>query len=101
MPGSVQFYDDEGPMVGMSLADGQASVMTDIPAGATRVVVVSQRPPDPPVLPDPEPTQDFELVVTVRVYGGGSVEAAARALAAGSRDLPGDGEVEILTARPA
>jgi len=46
--------------------------------------------------------QDFELRVTVRLYGGGTVEEAARAVAGfqGTLDLPGDREVEILNARP-
>ena len=51
--------------------------------------------------------QDFELLVKVRLYGGGTVEEAARAVAGfqGTLDLPstsdGGREVEILSARPA
>lgn len=103
MPGSVQFFGDEdGPITVTELTDGQPAVMADIPAGATRVVVTAQRPPDPPKLPEPDPTEDFDLLVTVRVYRGGTAMAAAGALCAGrgTFDLPGEAEVEILTARP-
>jgi hypothetical protein len=42
--------------------------------------------------------KDYELTVTVRVYGDGSAEDAARALRAynGTFDLPHDAEVEII-----
>ena len=42
--------------------------------------------------------QDFHLLVTVRLYGGGTADEAARALHAycSSFDLSGDREVEII-----
>ncbi len=47
--------------------------------------------------------QDFTLTVTVRLYGDGTAEEAAKALKdyGTTFDLPGGGEVEILDARPA
>jgi len=50
-----------------------------------------------------EPEQDYELMVKVRVYGGGTAEEAAAALRQhnGTFDLPGGREVEIIGARPA
>ena len=41
---------------------------------------------------------DYELIVTVRVYGPGSAQDAAHALRAynGTFDLPHDAEVEII-----
>jgi hypothetical protein len=52
---------------------------------------------------DADRTSDYDLIVTVRVYGPGSAEDAARALRdhRSTFDLPRDAEVEILDARPA
>jgi hypothetical protein len=46
---------------------------------------------------------DYDLIVTVRVYGPGSAEDASRALRdyPTTFDLPRDAEVEIINARPA
>jgi hypothetical protein len=48
-----------------------------------------------------ERTADYDLIVTVRVYGPGSAEDAARALMdyGTTFDLPRDAEVEILNAQ--
>lgn len=45
---------------------------------------------------------DYELLVTVRVYGPGSAEDAARVLVAHGEtfDLPHDAEFEIISAQP-
>ncbi len=50
-----------------------------------------------------EPEQDYELIITVRVYGGGTADEAAAALRdyKSTFDLPGDREVEIISVRPA
>jgi hypothetical protein len=55
------------------------------------------------VQPDDPGESDYDLVVTVRVYGPGSAEDAARALRdyRSTFDLPDDAEAEILSARPA
>ncbi len=47
--------------------------------------------------------QDFTLTVTVRLYGGGTAEEAAKALKdyPTTFDLPGDREVEILDVKAA
>ena len=47
--------------------------------------------------------QDFELTVTVTLYGGGTFEEAAEALLGykSTFDLPGDRELEIIAVRPA
>jgi hypothetical protein len=49
-----------------------------------------------------ERVRDLDLLVTVRLYGPGSAEDAARALVAPNAafGLDGGGEVEILAARP-
>ena len=49
-----------------------------------------------------EETRDYELQVSVRVYGPGDAEAAAKALRdyRSTFDLPRDAEVEILAAVP-
>jgi hypothetical protein len=66
-----------------------------------------EQPAAPVKIPDTsvagEHMQDFDLLVTVRVYGAGSAMDAAGALGTApvTFDLPGDGEVEILIARPA
>jgi hypothetical protein len=46
---------------------------------------------------------DHELIVTVRLYGIGTVEEAAQALRdfSGTFDLSGDREVEIIDVRTA
>jgi hypothetical protein len=99
VPGSVQFYDYDGPLGNVMLPDGQSGVMADIPAGATRLVVTSQRPPVPPKPAEPPPYADHELEVTVRVYGAGrSALEAAEAVSAA--ELPGGGEFEVISARP-
>ena len=48
------------------------------------------------------PEQDYELTVTVRLYGGGTASEAAAALRDynGTFDLRGDREVEIIDVRP-
>jgi hypothetical protein len=47
-----------------------------------------------------EQISDFNLAVTVRLYGNGTAEDAARALLApGTYLLPNGAEVEILDAR--
>jgi len=55
-----------------------------------------------PVPAGREPTRDFELQVSVRVYGPGDAEAAAEALRRyrSTFDMPGDAECEILAAVP-
>jgi len=47
--------------------------------------------------------QDFDLAVTARLYGPGTIETVAGALEdwRGTFQLPRDGEVEIISARPA
>lgn len=102
MPGSVKFYgtEDPVPLSVQLLPDLQQAVMADIPPGAVRVVVTAQRPPDPPKPAEPPPYVDYELEVTVRVYGAGR-SALEAATSVSDAVLPGGGEFAVVSARPA
>jgi hypothetical protein len=107
-------FDDDLPMTA-AILDEDPGQLTAEAAALVRIreigrTVMEGRWPlakPPAKIPDTsvagESMQDFDLLVTVRVYGAGSAMDAAGALCTGrgTFDLPGDGEVEILTARPA